>query len=386
MNILYLISSEGKGAGGHFNSLYQVSLEVGNKHKIKIILLGKGNSPIIESSPYFHSRINVAHGIRDFRLLNTKFKDISDEFKPDIIHCFDTTSLNRVLLSNSFKRIPKVLNKCGGKNPLKNNHQHANAIVVFSKENQEWYFSSKNYENSNIYLIPNRVRELERLPINKQIEAACPDKMTFVRVSRLGSAYEHTLLQTYKLLDVLSEKYPVELFVIGRIQDEIRFKKLAELADEKEYDVKFITDERAYKGSDFLYLSDFVIGTGRSFMEATSLGIPTLTPAQNTEIPILITEENVKAFLATNFSERNIAPNESEKDTIFEIDKIFNDNSYRDNFKKRTKAIFDEYFGTEKILEKYENVYQNVLNKDYKSGGLLFKNLPYLVRHFLKGN
>lgn len=385
MNILYIISSEGKGAGGHYNSLYQISIEVGKKHNVKIILLGQGQSPIISSSPLFDKQIKVAHSIKDFRTLNKEFRKVSSDFQPNIVHCFDTNSLNRVLLSNSFKNIPVVLNKCGGKNPLGGNYQHADAIVVFSKENQEWFLSNKNYERSNIYLIPNRVRKLNKLPKEKQVETASPKKLTFVRVSRLGGAYEKTLLQTYKLLDILSDKYQVELFVIGRIQDKNRYEKLVEIAKGKDYAVKFITDERAYKGADFLYLADFVIGTGRSFMEATSLGIPTLTPAKNTDIPILINEKNVEAFLATNFSERNIAPENSQEKTLNEIDKIHGDTDYRICFQKQTKRIFDEYFGTEKILEKYEIVYLNAFNQKIRRRKLYRYNFPYLLKYLLKG-
>lgn len=384
MNILFLISSKDKGAGGHYNSLYQVSLEVSKKHKVKIILLGKGKSPIVESSPFFSRQIKIGHGLKDFKTLKRKLNKETKDFTPDIVHCFDTDSLNSVLLSRSLKNVPKVLNKCGGRNPLKNNYQHADAIVVFSKENQDWFLSNKNYEDSRIYLIPNRVRKLNRLSKEKQVEKASSDKLTFVRVSRLGGAYEHTLKQTYNLLDKLSEKHAVELFVIGRVQDQERFDALVKLAREKKYEVNFITDERAYKGSDFLYLADFVVGTGRSFMEATSLSIPTLTPAKNTEIPILIDKENVENFLATNFSERNVAPNNSEVQTLNEIDRIKKDSAYRESFANQTKEVFDEYFGTDKISEKYENVYTETL--DRKSNNLFLKNFPYLIKYFLKGN
>lgn len=384
MNILYLISSENKGVGGHFNSLYQISMEVGKKHNVKIILLGHGESPIISNSPHFERQIKTTRSPKGFLRLHREFTQIARDFNPDIIHCFDTHALNRVLLSNGFKSTPIVLNKCGGKNPLGGNYQHADAIVVFSKENQEWFLSNKHYEKASIYLIPNRVRKLTFLTHEKRKEKASADKLTFVRISRLGGAYEKTLYQTYKLLDILSAKYPVELFVVGRIQDQQRFKNLTKVAKGKNYDINFITDERAYKASEFLYLADFVIGTGRSFMEATSLGIPTLTPAKNTDIPILINEKNVEAFLATNFSERNVAPENSQENTLNEIDKIHSDQNYREFYKYQTRQIFHEYFGTDKILEKYESVYINLQSRKLKRRKLFQNNLPYLLKHLLK--
>lgn len=385
MNILFVISSEDKGAGGHYNSLFQVSTEVAKKYKVKIILLGKGNSPIVKSSPYFEGQFKIDHSIKECVKLDRSLKKLFINFPPDIIHCFDTNSLNRILLTKSSWKIPIVLNKCGGKNPLRNNHQHAHAIVVFSKENQDWFHSSKNYNNEAIFLIPNRVRELKLLPPSHQIEKSSADKLTFVRVSRLGGAYEFTLSQTYNLLDILSKKIKVELFVVGRVQDANRFKILKEIGEDKPYKVNFITDERAFRGSDFLYLADYVVGTGRSFMEATSLGIPSLTPAQNTDIPILVNKKNVENFLATNFSERNVASNEAQIKTIDSIEQANLEKDNLKQFQKETKEIFEEYFGTDKILKKYDQVYTYIKSSKNSKARLIFRNIPYILKYFING-
>lgn len=383
MNILFVISSDGKGSGGHYNSLNQVSLEIGKHHQVQIILLGKGHSPIIESNPFFNGTIPTGRSLADLFLLKSKIKRSCQSFIPDVINCFDSDSLLRMVSSGYSRKTPIVLNKCGGPNPLKSNYQHANAIVVFSQENQKWFLQNKYYTSNSIFLIPNRVRKLEVLPENKRVEKASKNRLTFLRVSRLGGAYEMTLHQTFHLLDELCKNFQVELFIIGKIQDEKKFNKLKEIGVNKSYPVKFITDERAFKGSDFLYLADFVIGTGRSFMEATSLGIPTLTPAKNTKNPILVNKKNISEFLSTNFSERNRAPENSEAESLKQIQKIITDPSFKIQLQKDTFEMFDEYFGTKKIYEKYNLVYKHVIATSSKRSQLISKNLPYLIKYFL---
>jgi len=385
MNILFVISCDGKGAGGHYNSLNQVSLEMGKVHRVKIVLLGKGNSPVVEDNPFFEKKIIIGHSLSDFRSLKNSLKNIFQDVVPDVIHCFDTGSLNRVLWSNFLPKTPIVLNKCGGRNPLKNNYQHANAIVTFSQENQQWFQNNRHYTANTIFLIPNRVRKLNILSKEKRKEKASNKKVTFVRISRLGGDYEMTLRQTYNLLDQLSQKIQVELFVIGKIQDDDKFNTLKEEGLNQNYTVQFITDERAFKGSDFLYLADYVVGTGRSFMEATSLGIPTLTPAQNTKTPILVTKANVENFLSTNFSERNIACEGSELMTQEEIYKVINDSAYKEKVQKDTFELFEEFFGTSKIVQKYNEVYEFAIKKPLKRNSLIIKNIPYLIKYLILG-
>lgn len=384
MNILFLISSNGKGAGGHYNSLFQISSEIGKKHEAKIILLGNGDSPIIKNSPHFSSQIRVGKNIFEIKKLKNHLSKFFEEFKPDLIHCFDTDSLNRILLANPIKKsIPIVLNKCGGGNPLRGNYQHADAIVVFSMENKNWFLDNRRYKNEDIFFIPNRVKRLELLAKHKQVESASENKLSFLRVSRLGGAYEHTLIQTFNLLDKVSLTIPVELFIVGKVQNQDRFLVIQEKAKKKKYEVKFITDDRAYKGSDFLYLADLVIGTGRSFMEATSLGIPTLTPSCNTEFPVLVDKDNINTFLRTNFSERNVASLGSDIGTLLKIEKLYHNKSYRRELELDTRNFFVEYFGTDKILEKYEEVYHFLVEKETKKRKLIWKNLPYLIKYLL---
>lgn len=384
MKILFLIySGGGKASGGHFNSLHQVSQEMAKTNDVEVLMLGKKLSPIIADNPFFKEHIIIGSNLLDIKKLNNSLKNLYKFSRPDVIHCFDTESLNLILVTPFTKKIPIVFNKCGGPNPLRNNHQHADATVVFSQENQQWYYNNKHYKKESIFLIPNRVMSLKLLSKNHRIEKANPEKITFVRVSRLGGAYEMTLRQTFMLLEKLHNFFQVELYVIGRIQDQNRFDMLKSEGEQMSYSIHYITDERASKGSSFLYLADFVIGTGRSFMEATSLGIPSLTPACKSEIPILVDSSNVNHFLATNFSERNLAREGDEDKTIKKIKELVSNKQAYKSFQEETKVFFEELFGTSKINEKYSKVYSYVVNKGTNRIQLIKDNFLYLLKNII---
>ncbi|AXG73155.1 hypothetical protein DVK85_02505 [Flavobacterium arcticum] len=384
MNILFLISNDGgNGAGGHYNSLNQVSREMAKQHNVKILTLGSSTSPVVASNPLFVKHIRINKGLKGLSGLNAEIKEIKKTFVPGVVHCFDTNSLNRALLLPSLKKYPIVLNKCGGKNPLKSNYQHADAIVVFSTENQDWFLNNTNYNNDDIFLIPNRVRKLELLDEKLRQETKDTNKITFVRISRLGGAYEHTLLSAFNLIEELMKNYPVELVVIGRIQNKERYTKLKKEAEDRKLPVKFITDERAIKGSDFLYLADFVVGTGRSFMEATSLGIPSLAPASNTDYPILINTDNFQDFFKNNFSERNVANDKSLNENFSNIERLIKDKHKYIKSQEETIALFNDYFGTEGILPKYDCAYSYAANKKINRTSLIINNLNYIVKYLL---
>ncbi|HIB38453.1 glycosyltransferase family 4 protein [Mesonia sp.] len=384
MKILFVISSDGGNAvGGHYNSLDQVSREVSKIHEVKIVSFGTTISPLIAKNPnfarHFQSKLNLLPLLKQ----KDNFSKFVKNFQPDIIHVFDAEALNCILFLDLFSKIPIVLNKCGGPNPKRKNYFHADAIVVFSKENQAWYLQNPNYEENDIFLIPNRVRKLEPLAEDQRLEIKPINKTTFLRVSRLGGAYEKTLLDSYNLIEKINKKNPAELIVVGRVQNKSRFDMLKQEAVKRNIPVRFITDERASRGSDFLYLADFVIGTGRSFMEAASLSKPCLTPAKNADEPILVDKQNFEHFFKTNFSERNFSDQDSLENNISKIESAIENKEDYKRLSEESKLIFDEYFGTQKIQEKYNSVYQYLQRKKLNRRKIILKNLPYLVKFSL---
>lgn len=379
MNVLLFIYCQGKASGGHYHSLDQLSKEIGKVVSLKIVSFGPVTSPVLLGNPYFKKHI-LFNNKKDLFLLNNSVKELVLEESTSLIHCFDTESLNWMLIMPSTFKIPIVLNKCGGPNPLRKNWQHADSIVLFSKENYNWFESNIHYHSNDYHLIPNRVTKLDLLPIEKRTFTKDTSRINFMRVSRLGGAYEKTLWDTLKMINVLKDKFPVHLYIVGRIQDEIRFSKFVEIINRDNLPVTIITDERASRGADFLYLADFVIGTGRSFMEALSLGIPSLTPAINMDWPVLVVKENFNQLFSSNFSERNVADTSSKIINENRIVKLLLDKQSYLLAQKEANLLFQNYFCLKGVGTKYFDVYERVITKKSNRLKLIIKNILYIIR------
>jgi glycosyltransferase involved in cell wall biosynthesis len=382
MKVLYFIFSNGKASGGHYHSLDQVSKEYGARKMAGIITIGNSESPVLVNNPNYIKHLSY-NGFSSLFLLNSEIKKVINVFNPDVLHFFDTESMNILLLLPCSFSLPIVLNKCGGPNPMRTKWQYADATVVFSLENYNWFKKNKNYDISRIKLIPNRVRKLEYVPKEERTEKKDYSKITFMRISRLGGAYDKTLMDSFNLIEDLSKKYPVEFIVVGRIQDESLFLELKEIGASKNINLRYINDERASKGSQFLYLADFVIGTGRSFMEAVSLGIPTLVPAANADRPILVTEGNFANFFAANFSERSIVDKNSLNLNSKKLITLIENKSAYQKSKVLMMELFNKNFGTDQIYKKYDKVYSWAIKNRTSKFYILKSNAPYLIKNIM---
>ncbi|WP_143473706.1 glycosyltransferase family protein [Flavilitoribacter nigricans] len=384
MNIIFLIYSQGKASGGHYHSCNQISKEIRKQNKVSIISLGPNASPVFDGNLAFKEHLFYTKVIDLFKV-NYELNEYIKLFKPDIINCFDTESLNIALVLPALFKHKIILTKCGGPNPKRNRWQFADGLLLFSYENFEWFRNNLVYKNIPLSLVSNRVSRLEILNSSQSEERKITDRFNFIRISRLGGAYEKTLEDSFRLIEKLMVKHNVFLYVIGRIQNENRFENLKKIAERKRLPVKFITDERASTASQFLYLGDCVIGTGRSFMEATSLGIPSLTPAENNDIPILVSKNNFNNFFRTNFSERNLADADSLKNNLKNIENLISDSSYYNKISNDTINLFHLHFDAGIVSEKYISFYLKCIESNkFKKIQLIWLNLPYIIRDLFK--
>lgn len=381
MNVCFIIYSRGKASGGHYHSCDHISRAVSQVVSgVRIVTIGPVPSPVLEKNPFFEKHLNYV-GPQSLLRINAYFKALRASFNLDLLHCFDTESMNRVIMLPSLRRTKIVLTKCGGPNPNRQSWQYADSMVLFSYENFTWFKNNPNYAEQQLHLISNRATEVKVMEESERVEHKPEGFFSFMRISRLGGAYEKTLWDTYRLVERLHATHKVMLYVIGRIQDKERFAEFEGYAKKNALPIVFITDERASKASQFLYLADCVIGTGRSFMEACSLGIPSLTPASNHDYPVLIHKGNFLPFFKTNFSERNVAPPESIIDNEADIERLIESSSFHNKIANETHELFQQHFDTKQVGDKYIKVYRDCLDKTKLSRfSLIQKNLLYIAR------
>lgn len=369
---MFFISTKEHGVGGHHFSLDNISKEIGKIYDARIITIGPRRSKILESNKYFLDHIYFT-GVNIFSFY-IKIKKHITEFNPDIYHIFDVVSYNILrLLIDSRKNII-ILNKCGGRNHK--SFPKVKNIVLFSRENLEWLSSSSEYSDSNLYLIPNRVSKIE-IDTNKPIPKKTED-FNFLRISRIGKRYEKSFLDSINLLEKLIDQgiTKVRLIIIGVVEDQEVFKRIKNHKLYRKGYIKIYTDIDITKNaSKMLYLADAVIGIGRGFMEASSLGLPLLAINSRGDLPVLIDENNLDDVLKTNFSLRNTFTDYDEIKNLEFIKMIIHDNDKYQLLSEFSKKSYLEYFSIEEVAEKYQEVYKNA---DF-SERFIFKDILHII-------
>ncbi len=356
MKVLFFIFVSEGGRGGHYHSLNHITRTLGTTDcKIDILTIGNQTSEIIAENPHFrkHLYFNRDNFINFFKQL---YLEIQNN-KPDILHFFDTQSYSLCFPLTFFFDSKVVLTKCGGANSPKLYPIVPN-LILFTEENRKWFVSKNQYKNTRIEVIPNRVNVL-KIEKNEDYQKD-PEYFSFVRICRIGKEYCNSILNGINLVKELNQSsdFKTKLYVIGKVTDDEIYSILLEAA--KGYDIEFITDNRiALEASRMLYLADAVIGTGRSALEALSLGLPLLVPSGQINFPILFDENNRIEIMQKNFTERAEFGKLSHLDELKKIELLITDNKYYSTMLNYSKAIFNEFYDVHGIKSNYINFYKN---------------------------
>lgn len=377
MKVLFVISGNGHGRGGHVNSLDHISMAIAQRAEIKIISIGLTESPVLKVNPYYF-------GVFKFRwfsyfTLNKDFKKLFKTFNPDVVHCFDGSSALMLMALPSLFGKKIIYTKCGGPNERKSIAQVTSDIILFSQENYDSYNTNPRFKHSDIHLIPNRVFKVDIFKEDEREIIKDKSFFNFVRIARISQAYKNSIKQAIELISRIffSEK-KVKLYIIGVIQDEDVYNELNEFAVLKKIEVEFITNHLTNTASKMLYLADAVIGTGRGVMEAMTLGIPTFVPLNGRDLPELLTSKSFYGFLATNFSPRGVSENYNEDEIIASVNNIVNKPKYYKELSEFALNIANkEFVVNEEIVERYISIYKTISVKSNKL--YILKNiLPFM--------
>lgn len=363
MKVLFVLTCNGGGRGGHNHSLDHISRAIAQKTDVKIISVGLTESPVIKENPYYFGYFKFKWF--SYFTLNKNFKELFKTFNPDIIHCFDSGSALLLMAQPTLFNKKIIYTKCGGPNERKSIAQVASDVFLFSQENFDSYKNNIRFKNSDLHLMPNRVFKIDLWEEKEREILKDVNIFNFVRIARIGESYKKSMEQAIDLISkvVISDK-KIKLYIIGVIEDKNVYKDLSKYADLKKVEVQFITNHLTDKASKMLYLADAVIGTGRGAMEAMSLGIPTLVPVRGEEFPELLTPKNFYGFLSTNFSPRGVSTTYDEVEIISNVNNLVHKS---ENYKEATVFAIDiakkEFLVNEEIVEKYISIYKNTILK-----------------------
>lgn len=361
-NILFVVTtikSNSAGLGGHYWSLAETAKTLSKVINVQILILGDIKSPVFDNSS-----INVHfEKVTRRHILNSKrLRELVCRYESvDIVHAFDRFAV--YFASRIARRIESGLayTQCGGK--IKGFFPYVPNTIVFSHEG--FAFLREKYKSfENLLLVPNRVGEFElnlaRVKILRQRLSLDWSKITAIRISRIGPYYFDELKSIIGVVRWLSNKgTSANLVILGTVEcvetKELILKLIRayELTD----CVALVTEEEFTKNAKVcLSIADIVIGSGRSLMEASLIGLPVLFPTIDKGF-IPLTKKTYKSGLKFNFSNRTIIGDNIVYPSLMEI---FTSKNVRENCGLEAKEIGASHFLSDGLLPHYMSMYKDI--------------------------
>lgn len=376
MKISFFIFVSSGGRGGHFHSLNHITkqLSIVNELELDIVTIGAESSDVLNNNPLFKTHLQYTRST--FFSCYYKLINYLKESKPDIVHFFDAHSFNVYFPISSFFKSKVVINKCGGPNP-KYYYPIVPNMILFSEENKMWFKNKTQYKNTHINVIPNRVSNVKTK--NYELYTKNENDFNIVRICRIGTTYYNSILNGINLIKKLNQLgyNNIKLYIIGKVLGDDEFMNLKTISEG--YKIEFITqDLYTSEASKMLYLADVVIGTGRSAMEAFSLGIPVLVPSEQSNYPILVNKDNFQCFYKKNFTHRAKLNGITDDSVLRNIKDIIDKKEVYNAHSNFSRKMFMEYFDIVKIPMKYTKFY-----KETKSSGFNYISLKTNSKGFL---
>lgn len=350
------------GKGGHYYSLRTTSEAISTKFDCTIVVIGNKESPVINQSKL--KVYNLIYKNLSLFQVVTDLKKVVDLECPDVIHSFDEDAFFfGSLLSFVYKK-PYIHTKCGGGNP-RIALPKVNNLILYSQENFRYYQSSRRFKNANIQYIPNRVGTVKQdfYKINGlKSSIGIDSSKIFLIISRIDVSKKNDILQAINLVKRLnSNGIKAKLIIVGVIQDEKTGEEIKTTADSNTY--LFTDNEYAINASQLIDVADFVVGGGRSFMEAASRGKIMLCPLKNSKYPLLITEKNFDKAFNQNFSSRLTIDNFDPDENYQQISRALTDEKHANEIRKFIKVASNKYFEIDSQLTKYCEIYRKIKYK-----------------------
>lgn len=350
----FLIKVNGSGLGGHYRSLRATVEALSTKVDCTIVNLGVHNSPVLEglTAPLYRVPFTGT------QLLSAAWRlsAIVKRFRPDVVVSFDDTSLFFARLMRIRHKLPVVHTKCGGPNSRRYSPT-ADAMILYSPENREFFESRRRLARTPLHLIPNRVKAFDCnsgkvQALRGHLREGIP---CFVRISRICDFYEESLIQSITLIKELNVRgHACQLAIVGNVQSQDSLRRVREHCGEH---VRLFTDDYFTRNAiEILDAAEMVIGTGRGFMEAASRGKVMLSPLKDQRLPLLVTDENFHEVFRTNFSERGSVRDYSEEANLGNLIRAMEDSDYRKSLGRQSTAWFHRYFNAESMVDSYEEI------------------------------
>jgi len=372
MKVIYFVYGWGKAVGGHYVSLRSTAESISKENECVIINLGPARSSSLNSSKL--KVYNIGEKCRILDIFREGRRIIEHE-KPDVLHAFDRQSYFYANLYSMLYKKPVFLTKCGGPNPKF--YPKAQNLILYSKENLDFFESKTRYKRSKKYLLPNRIIKpnQDRLRLEQLSRMINTRPKVFLRISRISNYYISSLIQSIHLVNALNrDGISSILIIIGSIEEPQTYEELSQYINEN---VILLTDDLyTVNANQLVDIAEYVIGTGRSFMEAASLGKIMLCPLENSDFPLLVTRENFNEVFEKNFSERVSLKDLNTDENYKSIIRALSDNTYSTQLVQDTLYFSEKHFDILRVIGHYQGIYESAC---YRANLNILDNLILLI-------
>lgn len=357
MKIIYVITTNGVGLGGHYYSLKVLAEAIGSRPDIEAEIINFGAEP---AKALKHTQLPITHipveRGRFFRTL-ARFDHLIKQSKPCVIHAFDFPSLCFARIIGYKRSVPVVFTKCGGSNVTRF-FPIVPEIILFSRENLDHLQKMHSLRKCHFHVIPNRTNEVPQDPKRiARIRSDAPHGMlTFLRIARFSPHYDSASLQLLNLVKRLrTDGLSVRYVQIGSVQSKESEQLVSHQLDA--LDKIYTSDEYTIDASALIDAGDILLGSGRSFMEAAARERILLAPVRNSSTPALVTRQNVECVMYANISPRTIIPDFDEEKNYLEIRALAIDPLIQQQYKNFAKDLYLNHFSIHESLSQYETIY-----------------------------
>jgi len=380
--LISAISSDNTGMGGHYYSVRSIAKALRLKGvEAHILVLGD-----MFPKAYDDIRNDVSFvKYKPFRYFSyfSRISECLKDIGPDVIHSFDNKSFFVARLMSLLHGYRLVLTKPGGPNPT-TFFPYCKDLILFSSENETYFRGRRKFHNSRICHIPNRVEAFDSdwTRIAK-LKADIPsDQRVILRIGRIGEAYAAVIRQTGNLVRYLKNNgIAVTGLVVGVAQDETLLSDLkVEYSDEL---VIKTDDEFTKNAAELIEVSDVVVGTGRSLMEAACKSRVLMTTISGSEYPVLVGEDNFLDLMATNFSPRNNLIGYDENKNLSAIVDLFANETNFHEAQLYSERVSSEYFDLSSAMKRYMAVYSNAETESVRNMYDVLLNVITFLRYYL---
>jgi len=153
IKIAYLISSFSHGRGGHYYSLRTTAEVINDAFDTIVICTGSTSSPVLDTSPLKVYNV-LTRAICIFGIYRRMLRIIRQE-RPDVLHAFDFPSLFFAKLLSKKFRIPYLMTKTAGADPIKF-WPWAPDMILYSEENRRWFDAHPKLHDNHLQLLQAR--------------------------------------------------------------------------------------------------------------------------------------------------------------------------------------------------------------------------------------